>query len=206
MRTASVVTVSRAKPKRAQFVFRDAVMWTADGANDPLFEILLTSHVVNGFVSSRIVKHAVDREVAAQCILLRRTELNMIRASTIGVAAIGSERSDFDLALRLVVAQHNDHTEACTNGDGLTRTEELNHFVGSSGCGNVIVFGRDSQQCITDTAAGPDGFKPSVTQTLNDMQREISKVRIRDVQTGSHGVGIRVEALACSQRIEMCGR
>jgi hypothetical protein len=58
--------------KHAQFIFLESLPWIANRAENARLKIVLAADVVDQSIFQWIEKHAVNREIAEQCILSGR--------------------------------------------------------------------------------------------------------------------------------------
>ena len=109
------------KPDRAQksqVILPEPLPGIADGAYHPGFEIAPPPHVIVDRTGKRVVKHAVDGEIAAERIMLCIGEHYPPGMAAVACADIGPERRD----LKRNAALHNDdHAELRANADRMRK-------------------------------------------------------------------------------------
>ena len=133
----------------------------------PAREIAHPADQIDQAVGDRIVKHAADREVAADSVFLDRAETHRRGPASVGVFGVGAKCRDFE---RLVVDQHNaDHAEL--RADRHRAVEHFLHDLGTRVGGDVVILGLDAKDSIAHTSAGENGAKAGIDQTANDVQR-----------------------------------
>ena len=87
-------------------------MRIADGADDPLFKIFLATDKIENLLLDGIVEHAIDGEVASFSVLLGSCRIDASGPSSIDVAAVFAEGSDF-----IMVPLLDDDDDAKGNSD-----------------------------------------------------------------------------------------
>ena len=104
-----LVSEARRKSHRAQhsqLVFGEPSLGFADSANDARREICTPAYKVQHFTGVMLHQQAVDGEVAALNIFLRRARVDdLVRMAAVGVADVAAERRD----LNLVAVPWNQH-------------------------------------------------------------------------------------------------
>src|SRR3990167_6856130 len=80
------------RAKDAKVIFENAFVRVADEADEFFFESGLTTHGIKNWLGKRIAKNAVDGEVTAFGIVFGVREQHGVRATSVGIAAVGTER------------------------------------------------------------------------------------------------------------------
>ena len=94
---------------KPQFIFFEAPLGIADSANDPRAQIGAAVDVIEDFVGARIEQQAVDGEIAAQDIFLRRwRENDAVGMPPVGIADVRAESSNFNFGAAF---GHENHAE-----------------------------------------------------------------------------------------------
>ncbi|CAK9072616.1 Uncharacterized oxidoreductase SSP0419 [Durusdinium trenchii] len=160
-------------PEHPQFVFAHPRTWVADGADNALFEIVLTADEVVDRVGKWIEEHPVDREIASLGILLRRTKGDMRWPPSIAVVSLPAERCDLDVLQRLGGSDEN-HPEAFTHSDCAALAEDLPDLVGAGIGGDVEVVRDPVHQQIAHAATGKVRGVPGGDESLDHVDSEVA--------------------------------
>ncbi len=135
---------------RRRWVLGEALLRIADGAQDFRFQIGLAADVVDELVRGRVEEHAVDGEVAALRVFLRRGGRDGHGMPAVHVGAVLAEHRDLEKFLALA---HADDAERLADEIGHAPGEEVLHFLRRRARGHVPVLGRDAEQVIAHAAA-----------------------------------------------------
>ena len=175
-------------PEHAEFVFGEAEVGVADGADDAGGEVFAAVDEVEGgggdglfaLQDFGVEEHAVDGEVAAEDVFAGRGgELDGVGAAAVGVAAVVAEGGDFGLDLLAVgifrgdgFASEADEEDAEVGADGEGAVAELGEegedLVGGGGGGDVEVFGGDVEEEVADAAAGEESLVAGCAEVGDD--------------------------------------
>ena len=146
-----------------QAVFADAVGGVTDGAEHARVEVSLAADVVDEPVGEGIEKEAVDREVAALGVLLRRGKADGGGVASVEVLAVVAKGRDLEFA-----AAVEDHDDAEVRADGDRAAEKRLHLLGARVGGDVVVVRRHAHEPVAHAAAGVERGMPGVVQSLHD--------------------------------------
>src|SRR5262249_27065031 len=137
-----------------QFVFSEPGRRVADRADQALAQINLAADKIDNLPGKRIEKHAVDREIAAFGVFLRRTESNLIRMAAVAVADVLTERGHFDLPC---AARSNDghHAKCRAQSERFSFVEHPANLLGMSTGGHVKILRSATQQMVADASPCP---------------------------------------------------
>ena len=128
------------RAQEPQTIFGEALRRLADRPNDCALEIGAAADEVDHGLVRRIVKHAVDREVAPARVFFRRGEVDFRRPPPVEISAIGAEGRDLDLE---AVFHHDDDAEM--RAHRVSAREDFLHFFrprARSRCRNPSAFSR----------------------------------------------------------------
>ena len=166
--------------EQAQPVLTEALRRVANGTNALDLKIGLAADPVVQFAGERIVKQAVDGEVAPQGVLSRVGEAHAAGPSPVSVAALGAKGGHLVLVSGL---EHHDHAELSANRDGFM--EQPLNLIRLGVGGDVVVGRRLTKPGVAHAAAHPIGLKPGLGQALGQAER----TSFEAVSWGVGGVG-----------------
>ena len=168
--------------EQAQPVLAKALRRIADGADAPGLEVCLAADPVVQLVGERIVKQAVDGEVAPQGILACVGEADAAGSSAVGVVALGAEGSHLIFVAGL---EHHDHAELFADRDGFT--EQVLDLIRRGVGGDVVVGGRLAKPGVAHAAPDPKRLKPGLGQAPGQAERAGLEAVGGDVGGVGHG-------------------
>ena len=164
-----LVIEERCETHRAQHpqpIFLETLRRLANGADQLRLQIRASAHKIDHLVRCRIVKHSVDREIAALCVFFRGREMDCARPPAVEIGVIGAKGGDFELE---PVLDHHDDAEM--RADRVGARKSLLHYLRGGVCGNVEIFRRFAADDVADTAAGEVGDVAAIAQTGRDFAR-----------------------------------
>ena len=121
-------------------------------ANNPPFEVLLPTDIVDDLLGRRIVKHAVDGEIPPLGMFFRRAEHDAAGMPSVAIVGIAAKRGNLHLPC-LGITQHHDHAISRPDSKRAPRTEDAANFVRLGVAGHVVVARRAAQELIPNTTA-----------------------------------------------------
>ncbi len=160
--------------EQPQPVLAEAFCRGADGADAPGLEVGPAADPVVHLVGERVVKQAVDGEVAPQGILARVGESHAAGAPTVGVVALSAEGGHLIFVAGL---EHHDHAVLFANRDGFA--EQLLDLIRRGVGGDVVVGRRLAKPVVTHAPTHPIRLKPGPGEALGQA-----------VRTGLEAVGV----------------
>lgn len=150
--------------EEAEAVLGKAGERISDSPNDFGGKIGLAADIIEELLFERIVKHAVDGEVASLGVFLRGGEGDGGRAPSVEVGTVEAEGGDFENVF--VPTQAND-TEGFALRIGSCGEEGL-HLIGRGGGGNIDIGVGALPEGIADTAASVDGDVAGLDELLHN--------------------------------------
>ena len=133
----------------AQLVLREPEFGIADGANHSRAQILLAAYEVQYPAVIMSHQQAVDGEVPALYVFLRRIRINhAVRVPAVAVAQVRAEGRDFHFQ---TVLRDQDHAELRADGDALWKKSGDFDWCGIGS--HIVVGGFAPQQKIAHTPA-----------------------------------------------------
>jgi 8-oxo-dGTP diphosphatase len=171
------------RPKQSQFVFAKSVGRDADRSQDATFQVCLATDKVDHSLLNRVVKQAVNREVAAAGVFLGRCQGHPIRTAAIGIRAIGAKGSNFDLTvLTLDTSMYQHDTERFADRAGMLWTKHTADLIGGSAGRNVEIMGLVSHERIPHAPPRKIGGVAGGHKSLHHLLGKLKFDRLGDVQ------------------------
>ena len=160
--------------EHAEFVFGEAAFGFTNGADEVGFKILLAAYVVEDFLCVVAHEEAVDGEVAAGHVFLRRFGVDdLIGVAAVGVAEVVAEGGDLDFA---VFALDEDYAELSAYGEAVG--EELEDAIGVGVRGDVKIGGFAVEEEIANAAAHEEGLVAVLLESDADGVGELARVHL----------------------------
>src|SRR5205085_9486562 len=113
-----LVIEHRGKAYRAQHsqpIFRETLRWITDCAYQFRLDVRAAANKINHLLCNRIIKHSVNREIAAFSVLFWRGKMHGAGMSAIHVSIVGTKRRHLELE---TVFDHEDHPKMRANRVG----------------------------------------------------------------------------------------
>src|SRR5215475_11131538 len=135
-------------PENTKLVFFEACMRIADGAHDLRIDVFLAMDVIDHAAGNRIIKQAIDGEIAAQDVLLSIGKNDACRPAAVDISLIGPKGRNLE---GMPPVDHEHNAELRT--DTLRAREYPHDRFGTCTRCNVVVGRLDSHYHVADTAS-----------------------------------------------------
>ena len=174
--------------EHAEFVFGETAGSIADGADDSFSEIGAAADKVENFTGVVAHEEAVDGEIAALHIFFRSLGIDdLVGMAAVGIADVRAECGDFDLE-GILADEYDAELRADIEGVG----EELQNFLRSCVCGDIVIGGIAMEKDVSHAATDEEG---RVTVTLKRVADRISKF------PGIHGMIMRLRSTGEKEKV-----
>jgi hypothetical protein len=150
------------KPRRAQrsqAIFMEAIIGTANRAQDASGKIRATANVINDFAGFRIFKESIDSEISPRRIFTVIAEAHCVGATAIHIHAVSAKCCHL---YRTSSVTHQHHSEGFTNAHGAGKNLP-NFSWNCAGC-HVKVCGLKTKNGIAYATSGEERSIPCLAQ------------------------------------------
>lgn len=167
------------RPEHPQVILGKALLRIADCADDPLFNVAETTHMIDDSARLRIHEETVDRKIPPPDVLLRSRKGDPGRTAAVIVVRFHPKGGHL---VRRPPLDDEAYAKALADGD--RPGKEPPDLFRPGRCDNIVVRRRLAAKEIPDAAAHPEGLMTGLPQSADNFSGRISW----HVQTSGHNV------------------